>query len=209
MKTSQVQGTLFVISAPSGAGKTSLVAAMLEQDPLLCVSVSHTTRAQRAGERDGVDYHFVETDRFQAMIGEGVFLEYAEVFGNYYGTSQQWVRQALSEGRDVILEIDWQGAAQIRRLMPECVGIFILPPSRQVLRSRLEGRGKDSADVIEKRLAKASEECSHALEFDYVVVNDDFQLAVADLLAITRTQRLGVNRQQVRHRELLADLAGL
>ncbi len=207
MNTQQVQGTLFIISAPSGAGKTSLVAAMLERDPLLCVSVSHTTRPQREGERDGADYHFVDTGQFESMIAEGTFLEYAEVFGNYYGTSQQWVRQALAEGRDVILEIDWQGAAQIRRLMPECVGIFILPPSRSILRSRLEGRGKDSPAVIEKRLAKAAEECSHALEFDFVVVNDDFEVAVADLLAIARAQRLGVNRQRDRHGALLKELA--
>ena len=204
----EVQGTLFVISAPSGAGKTSLVAAMLERDPLLCVSVSHTTRVRRSGEQDGVDYHFVDNARFRQMIGDGVFLEHAEVFGNYYGTSQVWVAQALAQGRDVILEIDWQGAAQIRRLVPDCVGIFILPPSRQVLRSRLEGRGKDAPEVIEKRLAKAAEECSHVLEFDYVVVNDDFQAAVADLLAIARARRLGVDRQRERYGSLIAALSG-
>lgn len=208
MNRQQVKGTLFVISAPSGAGKTSLVAAMLERDSLLCVSVSHTTRVRRSGERDGVDYHFVDNARFRQMIGDGVFLEHAEVFGNYYGTSQVWVEQALAQGRDVILEIDWQGAAQIRRLVPDCVGIFILPPSREVLRSRLEGRGKDAPEVIENRLAKAAEECSHVLEFDYVVVNDDFQAAVADLLAITRARRLGVDRQRERYASLIADLSG-
>lgn len=207
MSESQAQGTLFVVSAPSGAGKTSLVAALLERDPLLSVSVSHTTRPQREGEQNGVDYHFVAVEQFQQMIDEAVFLEYAEVFGNYYGTSQQWVRQTLREGRDVILEIDWQGAAQIRRLMPECVGIFVLPPSRSVLRERLVGRGKDAADVIERRLAKAAEECSHAQEFDYIVVNDDFDIALIDLQSIVRSQRLQVGRQQVRHLGLLKELS--
>jgi len=200
------QGTLFVISAPSGAGKTSLVAEMLRQDSQLGVSVSHTTRPMRTGEQDGVNYHFVSRDEFEAMIAEGDFLEHADVFGNYYGTSHAWVRETLATGRDVILEIDWQGAEQVRRLVPECVGIFIVPPSAEVLRERLIGRGTDAPEVIERRLAEAEEECRHAAEFDYLVVNDDFGVALADLLAITRAQRLKMTVQQLRHGKLLAGL---
>lgn len=200
------KGTLFVISAPSGAGKTSLVAAMLERDPILCVSVSHTTRPMRPGEQDGVNYHFVERETFQGMIGQDDFLEHAEVFGNFYGTSQRWVEETLSQGKDVILEIDWQGAVQVRRLIPNCVGIFIVPPSPDSLRARLTGRGQDADDVIERRLREAAEECSHALEFDYLVVNDQFDVALEELLSIVRTQRLSVERQEVRHADLLAAL---
>jgi guanylate kinase len=201
------QGTLFVISAPSGAGKTSLVAEMLRQDSQLGVSVSHTTRPMRTGEQDGVNYHFVSRDEFEAMIAEGDFLEHADVFGNYYGTSHAWVRETLATGRDVILEIDWQGAEQVRRLVPECVGIFIVPPSAEVLRERLIGRGTDAPEVIERRLSEAEEECRHAAEFDYLVVNDDFGVALADLLAITRCQRLKMSVQQLRHGKLLAGLS--
>ncbi|AMQ89717.1 guanylate kinase [Marinobacter sp. LQ44] len=201
------QGTLFVISAPSGAGKTSLVAEMLRQDSQLGVSVSHTTRPMRSGEQDGVNYHFVSRDEFEAMIAEGDFLEHADVFGNYYGTSHVWVRETLATGQDVILEIDWQGAEQVRRLVPECVSIFIVPPSAEVLRERLIGRGTDAPEVIERRLAEAEEECRHAAEFDYLVVNDDFGVALADLLAITRAQRLKMSVQQLRHGKLLAGLS--
>ncbi|KPQ28743.1 MAG: guanylate kinase [Marinobacter excellens HL-55] len=202
------QGTLFVISAPSGAGKTSLVSEMLRQDEQLGVSVSHTTRAMREGEQDGVNYHFVSRGEFEAMIGRGDFLEHADVFGNYYGTSQIWVRDTLAKGQDVILEIDWQGAEQVRRLIPECVSIFIVPPSAEVLRQRLVGRGTDAPDVVERRLSEAEEECRHAVEFDYLVVNDDFGVALADLLAIVRSRRLKMSVQQVRHRRLLGGLAG-
>lgn len=201
------QGTLYVISAPSGAGKTSLVAEMLRNDEKLGVSVSHTTRPMREGEQDGVNYHFVSRDAFEAMIGRGDFLEHADVFGNYYGTSQVWVRETLAKGRDVILEIDWQGAEQVRRLIPECVGIFIVPPSPEVLRERLTGRGTDAPEVVERRLQEAADECSHAVEFDYLVVNDDFGVALDDLLAIVRGQRLRMAAQQVRHRDLLARLS--
>lgn len=200
------QGTLYVISAPSGAGKTSLVAAMLGNDDKLGVSVSHTTRPMRNGEQDGVNYHFVSRERFEAMIARGDFLEHADVFGNYYGTSQTWVRETLAKGQDVILEIDWQGAEQVRRLMPECVSIFIVPPSSAVLRERLTGRGTDAPEVVERRLAEAKEECQHALEFDYLVVNDQFEVALADLLAIVRSQRTRMAVQQVRHSELLGQL---
>ncbi|MEX2474773.1 guanylate kinase [Marinobacter sp.] len=201
------QGTLYVISAPSGAGKTSLVAEMLRSDEKLGVSVSHTTRPMREGERDGVNYHFASRGDFEAMIGRGDFLEHADVFGNYYGTSQVWVRETLATGQDVILEIDWQGAEQVRRLIPECVGIFIVPPSPEVLRERLIGRGTDAPEVVERRLKEAAEECSHAVEFDFLVVNDDFAVALAELLAIVRGQRLRMSAQQVRHGDLLARLA--
>ena len=202
------QGTLYVISAPSGAGKTSLVAGMLRNDHKLGVSVSHTTRSMREGEQNGVSYHFVSREEFEAMIAEGDFLEHADVFGNYYGTSQVWVREALTRGQDVILEIDWQGASQVRRLIPECVGIFIVPPSPEVLRERLVGRGTDSPEAVERRLAEAREECRHAVEFDFLVVNDDFDIALADLLAIVRDQRLRMEAQQPRYQKLLAGLSG-
>ncbi|OHY80342.1 guanylate kinase [Marinobacter sp. AC-23] len=200
-------GTLFVISAPSGAGKTSLVAEMLHADQKLGVSVSHTTRPMREGEKDGINYHFVSRDEFEAMISRGDFLEHADVFGNYYGTSQVWVREMLAIGRDVILEIDWQGASQVRRLIPECVSVFIVPPSYEVLRDRLVGRGTDVSEVVERRLSEAREECRHVGEFDYLVVNDGFQEALADLLAIVRSQRLQMIAQQARHRQLLTGLS--
>ncbi|SFR82966.1 guanylate kinase [Marinobacter daqiaonensis] len=200
------KGTLYVISAPSGAGKTSLVAEMLKADEQLGVSISHTTRPMRPGEQDGVNYHFVSRTTFEAMIARDEFLEHADVFGNYYGTSQVWVEQTLARGQDVILEIDWQGAAQVRRLMPDCVSIFVVPPSAEVLRHRLTSRGTDAPDVVERRLREASEECRHALEFDYLVVNDDFSVALHQLLAIVASQRLRMDRQEVRHAGLLSAL---
>ncbi|MDX1800539.1 MAG: guanylate kinase [Marinobacter sp.] len=200
------KGTLYVISAPSGAGKTSLVGALLERDSLLGVSVSHTTRPMRPGEVDGVNYHFVSRPEFEAMISEGQFLEHASVFGNYYGTSQVWVEQTLAAGRDVILEIDWQGAVQVRRLMTDCVSIFIAPPSPEVLRERLTGRGTDSPEVVERRLREAREECQHAQEFDYLVVNDQFDEALRQLHAIVTAQRLRIEVQEVRYRSLLSAL---
>ncbi|MFN2362239.1 MAG: guanylate kinase [Marinobacter sp.] len=208
MSQESEQGTLYVISAPSGAGKTSLVGEMLRQDGKLGVSVSHTTRPMRAGEQDGVNYHFVSRDEFEAMIARGEFLEHADVFGNYYGTSQVWVKQTLAMGQDVILEIDWQGAEQIRRLMPGCVSIFIVPPSSDALEERLTGRGTDAPEVVERRLKEATDECAHAVEFDYLVVNDDFDTAVGDLLSIVRSQRLRMQTQQVRHSGLLVRLSG-
>ncbi|WP_111498059.1 guanylate kinase [Marinobacter bohaiensis] len=200
------KGTLYVISAPSGAGKTSLVAEMLARDSKLGVSVSHTTRPMRPGEQDGVNYHFTSRDEFEAMIGRDDFLEHADVFGNYYGTSQVWVEETLDKGQDVILEIDWQGAVQVRRQLPDCVSIFIVPPSPEALRDRLTGRGQDEPAVIERRLREAAEECSHALEFDYLVVNDAFEVALEELLSIVRTQRLRVENQERRHADLLAAL---
>lgn len=200
-------GTLFVVSAPSGAGKTSLVGAALETDQDLTVSVSHTTRPMRPGEEDGVNYHFVTEAQFLALMGEGVFLEHAQVFDNYYGTSGRWVDEQLTAGRDVILEIDWQGAQQIRGLRPDAVSVFIVPPSRAALRERLVGRGQDSSEVIERRLREAAEECSHVAEYDYLVVNDGFDRALAELLAVFRAQRQRIARQSLRHGELLAELS--
>jgi guanylate kinase len=206
--TAAGRGTLFVVSAPSGAGKTSLVRAMLERDPLLTVSVSHTTRPRRSGEADGVNYHFVDRERFETMLASGAFLEHAEVFGNLYGTSAAWVEGTLEQGRDVILEIDWQGAAQIRSRLPETVSIFVLPPSLAVLEQRLRGRGQDEDAVIRRRLAEARAEMAHHVDYDYLVVNDDFQTAAADLLAIARAVRLVRPRQARRLAGVLYALCG-
>lgn len=200
------QGNLFIISAPSGAGKSSLVKAMLEADPQLRLSISYTTRAPRPGEVNGREYHFVSREQFQAMLERNEFLESAEVYGNWYGTSQVWIQSEMQAGRDIILEIDWQGAAQVRALFPEAVSIFILPPSIEELRRRLSNRNQDSAEVIERRLAAAREDISHALEFDYLVVNDRFEVALQDLLAIGRCHRLRVAKQCQRQAGLLASL---
>lgn len=199
-------GTLYTVSAPSGAGKTSLVKAMVDSVPGLRVSVSHTTRAQRPGEQDGVNYHFVDRERFDAMLGRGDFLEHAQVFGNYYGTSQRWVEQTLAGGQDVILEIDWQGAQQIRRLMPAAVALFILPPSLETLRARLTGRGQDDASVIEARMQGAVNEMVHYAEADYLIVNDDFEHALEGLKAIVLAQRLRLARVQADHETLIRAL---
>ena len=202
------QGTLYTISAPSGAGKTSLVAALTEQCDQLQVSISHTTRAMRPGEQNGVNYHFVSKEQFVDMLEHSAFLEHAEVFGNYYGTSQQWVEQTLSSGIDVILEIDWQGAEQVRRIMPDTVGVFILPPSREALRERLTGRGQDDDTVIEKRMAEADSEMSHYPEADYLIINDQFDTALNELKTLIHSERLCLHNQQARHRTLLDKLLG-
>lgn len=199
-------GNLYIVSAPSGAGKTSLVNALIQLLDDLKVSVSHTTRACRPGEVDGVNYHFVTHDEFQRMLDDGAFLESAEVFGNYYGTSQQWVRATLTAGSDVILEIDWQGAQQIRRLMPDAISIFILPPSRKALQERLNNRGQDPTDVIEKRMAAAISEMSHYAEADYVVVNDHFDTALQELRAILVAGRMQITKQQQRQAQRLEEL---
>ena len=199
-------GNLFTISAPSGAGKTSLVDALLPTLDGVRVSVSHTTRAMRPGEVEGVNYHFVDLATFEHMLEHGDFLESAEVFGNRYGTSQRWVEEMLAAGTDVILEIDWQGAEQVRRLLPDTVSVFILPPSRNALEQRLTGRGQDSADVIGRRMAAAIDEMSHYPEADYVIVNDVFETALAELRAVFIAQRLRLVRQQTRHAELLREL---
>ena len=199
-------GTLFTVSAPSGAGKTSLVNALIRNNRDLRVSVSHTTRARRPGETDGIDYHFVDAATLQAMLGRAEFLEHAQVFGNLYGTSQQWVEQQLDAGIDVILEIDWQGAQQVKRLMPLTQAIFILPPSRATLKQRLTARGQDDSSIIAARMAEAVEEMSHYVEGDYLVVNRDFDKALAELQAIISSQRLRTSRQQVELAQLLQDL---
>ena len=204
----QRKGVLYTVSAPSGAGKTSLVKALLERVDTIQVSVSHTTRAMRPGEVDGVNYHFVSREQFQAILDAGQFLEYAEVFGNFYGTSQAWVEETLAAGRDVILEIDWQGAEQIRRLIPETVAIFILPPSLAALESRLNGRGQDPQDVIDSRMQQARDEISHYVEADYLIVNDQFDVALEELIAITRVMPLTLERQQVRYAAMIGELLG-
>ena len=203
-----MSGNVFVVSAPSGAGKTSLVRALLVADPQVKLSISYTTRPPRPGEVDGMHYHFVSVEQFMEMLNRGEFLESAEVYGNYYGTSQRWIEEQLAAGTDILLEIDWQGAAQVRRLMPKAVSIFILPPSLEALRQRLTGRGQDSEAVIERRLAAAREDMSHVGEFDYVIINNDFETASRDLQAVVRAQRLRVEAQLARHAHLLKALLG-
>jgi guanylate kinase len=189
------QGVLYVVAAPSGAGKTSLVKALLQEDPAVRLSVSYTTRAPRPGEVDGKDYHFVKVDEFRQLAARGEFLESAEVYGNYYGTSQAWIAGEIAAGRDILLEIDWQGAAQVKKHFPEAVTLFILPPSIEALRERLSNRGQDNAEVIEKRMAAARDDISHAAEFEYIIVNDDFDQALLDLTAVVRASRLVTSRQ--------------
>lgn len=200
------RGTLFTVSAPSGAGKTSLVRALIERTDHLRVSISHTTRPKRPGEEDGVNYHFVSHETFNEMLQGNAFLEHARVFANYYGTSRQWVEETLAGGDDVILEIDWQGAQQVRQLLPDTVSIFILPPSRDTLRKRLTDRAQDDADTIERRLAEAAEEMSHYKDCHYLVINDDFDVALADLQAIIRAERLRLTTQEQRHDVLIREL---
>jgi guanylate kinase len=202
----QAQGTLYIISAPSGAGKTSLVKAILEQDAKVRVSVSHTTRAPRDGEVDGVAYNFVSLAEFDQVIDAGEFLEYAEVFTNKYGTSKLWVEEQLAAGIDVILEIDWQGAQQVREKMPNALSIFILPPSRAELERRLTGRGTDSAEIIAGRMSQAESEMSHFGEFDYLVINDQFDDALNQLQAIFTANRLKMGVQTAVQKSLLEDL---
>jgi guanylate kinase len=199
-------GTLYIISAPSGAGKTSLVRALVAAEPDLVVSVSHTTRARRRGERDAIDYFFVDTATFGAMVDEGAFLEYAHVFDNLYGTSRETVTRELEAGRDVILEIDWQGARQVREAMPDAVSIFILPPSRQELDRRLRRRGQDSGDVIAGRMQAAVNEMSHFNEYDYLVVNDRFDQALGDLRALVHCRRLRLAAQAARWASVVEEL---
>jgi len=200
------KGTLYIISAPSGAGKTSLVHAVVATLPSVVVSVSHTTRKMRDGEVDGKDYHYVDEPHFQEMIANDEFLEHANVFGNRYGTSKQQIQDQLLSGKDVILEIDWQGARQIRQLMSGCKSIYILPPSIQALRDRLQSREQDSDDVIESRMREAVSEMMHYTEFDYIVINDDFDQAREELASIFVCNRMLLDHQQQSHADLLAGL---
>jgi len=196
-------GNLFIVAAASGTGKTSLLSALLQNDSHIRLSVSYTTRKPRPGEVDGVHYHFVDEAEFLRMLGEGDFLESAEVHGARYGTSQRRVEEALKAGDDLILEIDWQGAQQVRKQLPDAVGIFILPPSIDTLAHRLAYRGQDSLDVITRRLAAAREEISHVAEFDYVIINDNFQTALEDLRVVIRSQHLKRDQQLLKHQGLI------
>ncbi|ABO25363.1 guanylate kinase [Shewanella loihica] len=201
------RGNLFIISAPSGAGKSSLLSAILQDKPAdMKVSVSHTTRQPRVGEVDGEHYHFVNVDEFKALIDKQAFFEWAEVFGNYYGTSKAAIEVMLEKGIDVFLDIDWQGAQQVKEMMPEAIGVFILPPSKAELERRLTGRGQDSAEVIAGRMAQATSEISHYGEYDFIIVNDDFEQAQVDLKAIIRSQRLTRASQIHAQNDMLNDL---
>lgn len=201
-----MSGTLFIIAAASGTGKTSLVKSLVASDARLGVSISHTTRASRPGEVDGVNYHFVSREFFLSDVGAGQFLEHAEVFGNLYGTSRRWVEDQLAQDFDVILEIDWQGAAIVRDLMPQAQSVFILPPSLPALAERLNGRGTDSAEVIAHRLSEAIADIGHYADFDYLVINDDFATALADLQGIVRAARLSNRAQSQRQASLIRRL---
>jgi guanylate kinase len=206
MATESNTGILFTVSAPSGAGKTSLVNALVERNSNISISISHTTRPQRPGERDGHDYYFIDVDRFMEMVKAAAFLEHACVYDHYYGTSQAAVDGLLQQGKDVILEIDWQGAQQVRRLRPDSVSIFVLPPSRAVLEQRLRDRSQDSEAVIARRMAAARDEISHYAESDYLLVNDDFQRALTELEAVIRGQHLRQEHQHTRYAELIRRL---
>jgi guanylate kinase len=199
------KGNLFIVAAPSGAGKTSLVRALLDADQAVKLSVSFTTRLPRVGEVEGRDYHFVSVDAFKAMRERGDFIESAEVHGNFYGTSRSWIAGKLDAGEDILLEIDWQGAAQVRSVLPAAIGIFILPPSMAALEERLRARAADSDEVISRRLAAAREEIAHVAEFDYVIINERFDEAARDLVSIVRSVRLRFDRQLARHQNLLSD----
>ena len=198
-----MKGSLYVVVAPSGAGKTTLVDGLLKREPNIKLSPSYTTRAPRIGEVDGVDYIFITRARFEAMISDGEFLEYADVYGNYYGTGRRWIEEQLEGDHDVLLEIDWQGARQVRKLFPQMVGIFILPPSIDELRNRLHRRGKDSPEAIERRMASARNEISHVLEFEYIIVNERFEAALDDLLSVVHAARVSRAQQAIRLAPLL------
>lgn len=203
----QTTGCLFIISAPSGAGKTSLVRALLQSDLNLSLSISHTTRSPRTGEINGCDYHFVAMETFKQMLLRGEFIESAEVYGNFYGTSQQWINQAIASGQDILLEIDCQGARQIQQIFPQAVSIFILPPSADALAIRLKSRAQDNSDVIQKRLAAAREEIGHIAEFNYIIVNNQLDEALNDLICVIKAERLRKERQIVKHHKLISELS--
>lgn len=199
-------GCLFVISAPSGTGKTSLVKALLQTDPRLNLSISHTSRLPRSSEVDGHDYHFISETDFKQMEQKGEFLESAKVYGNFYGTSKKWINKTINAGHDILLEIDCQGAKQVHHHFPQSISIFILPPSPEALEIRLNARGQDNLDVIKQRLAAAREEVSHINEFDYVIINEELDVALNDLTSIVRAERLRLARQLINHSKLIAEL---
>jgi guanylate kinase len=201
-----MSGKLYVVAAPSGAGKTTLVRLLLDSEPGVHLSISYTTRGPRPGEADGREYHFVDVATFRAMMARGDFLEWAEVHGNFYGTSKVWIADHLAAGHDVLLEIDWQGAQQVRAVFPQAIGVFILPPSMEELTRRLTGRGTDSTEVVERRLAAAPAEMRHVGEFDYVIINDGLEQALDDLRAVVRASRLDLAGQRARHAALFARL---
>ncbi len=201
-----MQGSLYIVSAPSGAGKTSLVSKLIEEDSSIVVSVSSTTRGMRPGEENGVNYHFMTVEGFNEKIEQGDFLEYAKVFDNFYGTSKSSVEAQLDSGKDVILEIDWQGAQQVRKLMPEATSIFILPPSREELLRRLKGRGTDSEEIIQRRMRDAVSEMSHYDEFDFIVINNNFEIALKELHSIFCARRLSKSKQIEAHKNLIDNL---
>ena len=201
-----MSGNLFIVSAPSGAGKTSLVKALLNTNKDIDLSISYTSRPARPGEVNGKDYHFVSRETFLAMANHGDFLESAEVYGNLYGTSQSWIATETANGRDILLEIDWQGAAQVRKKFPDCIGIFILPPSLQALEDRLKGRAQDSAEVIARRIASAQEDVAHVTEFDYVIINDKLDEALQQLNAVVVAAGLRRDRQLARQQNLINQL---
>lgn len=201
-------GNLYIVAAPSGGGKTSLVKALVESMSDIAISVSHTTRSKRPGEVDGVDYFFISPDEFKRKIDKQAFVEYAEVFGHYYGTSKSQIEDRLLRGVDVLLDIDWQGAQQIKRSFPGAVGIFIIPPSLDTLKQRLQGRNQDPDDVIHARMQRAQDELSHYAEFDYLIVNDDFYCAASDLKSVVIAHRLRIERQTEKQRKLLSFLLG-
>ena len=208
MKLPVTNGNLFILSAPSGAGKSSLIKALLQQPSShkLQVSVSHTTRDPRPGENNGEHYHFVSVEQFKQQIQQNAFYEYAEVFGNFYGTSEQAIDEQLAQGIDVFLDIDWQGAQQVRKRKPDVTTIFISPPSKQALEERLRGRGQDSEETIQSRMAQAQTECSHYQEFEYIIINDDFEQALTDLNTIVNNQRLKQSQQANRYQQLFTAL---
>ncbi len=199
-----MNGCLYVVVAPSGAGKSTLVNALLEREPDIGLSISYTTRAPRPGEESGREYFFVSREEFAAMVERGEFLEHAEVYGNLYGTSRRWISETRASGADVLLEIDWQGARQVKKLFPDMTYIYILPPSIDELRNRLLKRGKDSTEVIERRLSEAREDLNHVHKADYVIINEDFSVALTDLWAVTRAVRLTAGRQIQRHEKLIS-----
>jgi guanylate kinase len=202
----RVSGKLFILSAPSGTGKTSLTKSLLRKDINLWLSISYTSRLMRPSEVEGHDYFFVERNVFEQMLGDGEFIESAEIYGNLYGTSQKWINEAISSGKDILLEIDGQGARQVRKIFSDVVSIFVLPPSLEVLENRLKDRNQDSKEVIAKRMAAAKEEISHVSEYDYVIINDNIDIALRDLVSVVQSERLRASAQLARYHDLVTQL---